>query len=86
MLFSLGSQAEGVVLSGNLPVIVAEESKSMVNRVLTLYAYTQTNVYHISFAKVGHATDNCMETENSNPTMFLEGEPYWKEYLVKSTN
>lgn len=75
MLFSLRSQAERAALSGNLPVIVAEESKSTVNHVLALYACTQTDVYHISFAKVGHATHNCMGAEISNPSIFLEGKP-----------
>lgn len=75
MLFSLRSQAERAALSGNLPVIVVEESKSTVNHVLALYEYTQANVYHISFAKVGHATHNCMGAKNSNASIFLEGKP-----------
>lgn len=60
------------VISGNWPVAVAQETKSMVNRVL-VHMYTQTAIYHISFAELScMATHNYKEAENCN-SMFLEG-------------
>ena len=70
------------VISGNWPVAVVQETKSMVNHVL-VHIYTQTAIYCISFAEV-----SCMAVHN-----YKEAEIaiacFWKDtcnYLVASTN